>query len=84
MSGRDLKYIRLAGTEGWEPDGIVVFPCYLAHADVAQGRTVVSAGWVDLPRRRCYGESVSLGLAARPEEDGKLLRLAFGPAEEAA
>ena len=81
MSSRALKYIRLAGAESWEPDGIVVFPCYLAHADVANGRTVVSAGWVDLSARRCYGRSESLGLAARPGEDSRLLRVAFGPAE---
>jgi hypothetical protein len=57
--------------------GLVLFPEYLCHADVACGRQVHSAGFVDLDAMVCYGDSVSLGIKSSPHDTARR-RAMFG------
>jgi hypothetical protein len=67
----------------------VVFSDLLQHADVVRslaGKTssAISAGFCYIkvvdgePRYVCYGESISLGLKSRPEEDARILNKYLG------
>lgn len=69
-----MKYINL--TIG-SMSGLVLFPEYLSHADVAAGRPVRSAGFVDLITMVCYGESTSLRAKSDPHDTARL-RAMFG------
>lgn len=69
-----MKYI--AYTDNGMP-ALLIFPAHLCHADVAMGRQVTSAGFVDFDRRRCFGESISLGIKANEQHDTLLLRVMF-------
>ena len=59
----DIKYINTT-VDGMP--GLVLFPGYMNHREVAAGREVSGAGFVNLAERRCYGESVSLGIKSQP------------------
>jgi len=59
---------------------VIIFPCWLLHANMAGGKKVVSAGKVEFSaiasdkiKIYCYGESVGLNVKARPEEDAYLI-----------
>lgn len=56
--------------------GLLLFPEYLRHSDVAAGRPVQSAGFVDLDSLTCYGESVSLGVQSCPMDTARLRAMA--------
>ena len=47
---------------------IVIFSPSLTHADMAKrlGGEILSAGFVDMEKRECFGESVSLNLKSDP------------------
>lgn len=68
-----LKYVR---TEKGE---IIAFPEYKCHADYAHLKPI-SAGFIEMYhdefgrlRYRCFGESVSLRIASKEQEDTALL-----------
>ena len=73
-----MKYVRLYG------DTLMVFSLNFVHADMARrggdGRPVISAGFIrhTLDGPEAYGESESLGVSAKPEEDTPLIRQFFG------
>ena len=66
----------------------IVFPDTLAHVDMAQGREIVSAGFVDFYRVGdfvavgCYGESVSLKVASRKQKDEAVILKEFNLEED--
>lgn len=68
-----MKYITLADPR----PSILMFPGWLTHAEVAAGRQVLGAGFIDTHRIICHGGSVSLGVDARPE-DTEILRALWG------
>jgi hypothetical protein len=65
-------------------ESIFIFPPTLQHKDVFNAHFrdhgVVSAGFVVIRNNElfCFGESLSLEVKARPEEDGLLANQAFG------
>lgn len=71
---RDMKYVVHEGALATE---IYLFPNFVTHNNFVfnmnfASEDVVSAGFVS-PDLKCYGESVSLKLKSRSEEDTKLL-----------
>lgn len=69
-----VKYIRT------KDDQIIVFGEYYQHSEFARFEPI-SAGFIAIgadgrhePTCSCYGESVSLKLQSKPEEDTKLAR----------
>lgn len=72
MTAKPSKYVRF---DNGYADIILAFPHFVEHESVSGPGTVVSAGFIEFDaegrRYRCFGESVSLGLAAR-EEDSTL------------
>lgn len=79
-----MKYIIYREADGGEFPLFCLAP--VSHRDLAglataarPGRTVVSAGFVEITEvaagslARCFGASESLGLAARPEADSRLI-----------
>lgn len=70
----DLKYIRTVDDNGM--DYLLLFPGYILHSQAARGRTVLSAGFIDMGALRCHGESLSLKLKSDPR-DTLLLRVMF-------
>ena len=79
---RQIKYIM---QEGGTP---ILFPEWLTHSDVARslGRDVVSAGFCHVggrdeygnPLFKCFGESVSLKVQSRGQQDSDILNRSFG------
>ena len=66
-------------------DTLYIMPEYIEHRRMAQGvcdceNHPVSAGFITLRDGEfyCHGESISLGLKSRPDEDGVLANLMFG------
>lgn len=57
----------------------VIFPDLLAHADMAYGMKVISAGFCQIGVAKnnlvvcCFGHSTSCKVKARPEEDEALI-----------
>lgn len=70
-----MKYIT-AKIDGLESP--FLFPDFLSHSQVARmvSGEIISAGFATHDFR-AYGESVSLNVKSRPEEDTKLIRRAF-------
>ena len=69
----NMKYIN------FENIGIVIFPELIQHSDMAQivGHKAISAGFfnvADADDAHCFGKSVSLGIASRPEDTKELQR----------
>lgn len=64
----------------------LVFSDLLNHSEVANGigGKVVSAGFCHIEDGRycCYGESVSLNVESRPEEDARILNKYLGVVQE--
>ena len=52
-------------------DDMLIFSDMQKHEDIARGLTVVSAGFLSIYNNKisCYGESISLELKARPEDE---------------
>lgn len=77
-----MKYIILERESLVYNDVPVLFPEAGDHSYVANGRPVVSAGYVqiDFENRTChaYGRSVSLKTEARPEDSQMLKYALFG------
>ena len=74
-----MKYIILDAPGG---EAAVLFPHSFMHrwmADQMRPMPVVAAGFVRLDgdRPRCYGESVGLKIAARPERDAAIVAAAL-------
>ena len=75
------KYIIVDNTDGIIP---VVFTEIATHKDVARGfmpGTILGAGFCyisHLGQYVCYGESVSLNIKSRDEEDSKILNKFLG------
>lgn len=72
------KYITFVGDFGTE--GIIIFPEHVGHNDVATGLNVVGAGFCNVDYNdpgssNCYGNSVSLGVESRGQEDDLLLQM---------
>ena len=71
----DAKYVVVMenGTES-----VIIFPCWMYHKNIADGRRVISAGnvWFDNCKDAvgCYGKSTSLNICSRPEEDAQLIK----------
>jgi hypothetical protein len=67
-------------------EAIIIFPEMLVHKDVARnnahaGCKIISAGFVtfvDAGHFICHGESESLGIKSRPEQDSELVNFMFG------
>jgi len=56
-------------------EDMIIFSDLTQHADVARGLEVVSAGFIQIfDGVCCYGDSISLGVKSRPEEDEKIAR----------
>lgn len=57
------------------------FTIELKHSDFAShfemGDALISAGFINPLTKQCYGESMSLNLASRPDEDTKLVEELF-------
>lgn len=72
------KYIVVEGEFGME--SIFIFPYHVAHADAATGRDVISAGFLSIQggKVNCFGESISLDMKSRGEEDTFLASRALG------
>ena len=75
-----LKYVVFDNNE------FVIFPPSMVHADVTQNRNVVGAGFCNFARKadsdeancHCWGESISLGVESREEDEDIINRaLAF-------
>lgn len=67
-------------------DDIVIFSDMQQHAEIARGLpgTPISAGFISIGvnqdyeiQVKCYGNSISLKLESRPEEDERLARRAL-------
>ncbi len=59
-----------------------MFPVTIQHKELRlMGKTIVGAGFVDFQKENeffvCYGESESLGIKSRGEEDGDVLDEGF-------
>jgi hypothetical protein len=74
-----MKYIVAKDEQSeFEFEYIILFPDILQHVIIANGLAiadmdVVSAGFVDDDCTHCFGQSVSLNLCARVDEDTELL-----------
>ncbi len=75
-----IKYLRLQPIPGSAVNGLLLFPGYLSHADVAAGRPVLSAGFIDPSDWHCFGESDSLGIGTDPGDTARLRSLFPYPA----
>jgi len=59
-------------------DTMIIFPGYIQHATMAKiGCVIISAGFVNMKTKACYGESVSLKVKSDPELDNILLEEFF-------
>jgi len=57
-------------------EAIFVFSPHVEHSKFAKHMGVVlSAGFVNMETKTCYGESISLRIKSRPEIDNILLRI---------
>ncbi len=74
-----MKYI-VADRFGMETP--FLFPSHLQHNEVAKalGIEVISAGIVTFTSKglKCRGESITLGVYSRPEEDSELINRELG------
>jgi hypothetical protein len=76
-----IKYIIV--NAGFGTEAPILFSELLKHSEVAGNRQVISAGFVQINAEEkdgeqvlvatCYGESTSLGIKSREEEDSKLV-----------
>lgn len=80
----NAKYI-VIGHDAPIGETLYIFPEYMNHTGVADLvrsgiYPVISAGFITLRDGEfyCHGESISLGLKSRPDEDGVLANLMFG------
>ena len=64
-----IKYVRLK-----KGDAIVLFPDSIMHNEIAKPEQVESAGFVNLTRWSCYGESTSLKVKSMKKIDTLYLR----------
>lgn len=59
---------------------MIIFPNFLTHAYMARkigdNNPIVSAGFIN-SNLKCYGDSTSLGLKSREEEDTQLATIMF-------
>jgi hypothetical protein len=64
----------------------IVFSDYINHSEMAQviGGKVIGAGFCFIEDNRyvCYGESTSLKVKSRPEEDAQILNKYLGTVHE--
>lgn len=68
------KYVVIKGTIC---PALIIFPEYVLHSifnKMGMGK-IISAGYVNLKTKCCYGESVSLNLKSNPKEDNMLLQI---------
>ena len=59
-----------------EDNEIKIFSDTITHKTMAiSGKKIVGAGFIMVVGNRvsCFGESISLGVASRPEKDGKII-----------
>jgi hypothetical protein len=76
----DPKYIVI---DGYLIDEMYIFPSVVSHQNFVfrnlwSEEDVISAGFVNMESRRCYGVSTSLNKKSRPDEDSDILvRLFF-------
>jgi hypothetical protein len=76
-----IKYIIV--NAGFGTEAPILFSELLKHNEVAGNRQVISAGFVQIHAEEkdgeqvfvatCYGESTSLDIQSRPEEDSKIV-----------
>ena len=79
MYGDNAKYIVIK-QNGY--DEVIIFPATIEHRKMQRlnGRAI-SAGFINC-NLQCFGESLSLLLKSRPEEDTRLVMNMFGTDEE--
>ncbi|MCK9460627.1 MAG: hypothetical protein M0R80_13395 [Proteobacteria bacterium] len=63
-------------------NGFRIFGTAENHKDVADGRKVLAAGMIDLDEPICYGNSESLGVKSRREEDTKEIKFSGDPSAQ--
>ncbi len=69
----DKKYVVTRWSGGNET--MFIFPGWVKHSKFAKFfGPVLSAGFVDMEIKTCYGESVSLKIKSNPKIDNVLLR----------
>lgn len=61
-------------------DAIVIFPEYVMHSDVGIKGTILGAGFIEIVdgKWNCHGNSISLSVASRPDEDSKIANKFIG------
>ena len=68
-----IKYVVLQGESS--PNSMILFPAWIEHCVMTKlEQKIISAGFVDIETKTCYGQSISLKLYAQ-EEDNILLKL---------
>lgn len=79
-----LKYVVMCGEFGSEE--MVIFSETMKHSHICRKAQVISAGFIQVRNKsgdidpEAYGESVSLRVGSRPEEDTKLAKELFNVA----
>ena len=61
---------------------IFIFPGWVDHKEFCdlnanEGEKILSAGFVDLNTKSCYGKSSSLGISANPKQDDIFLSIMY-------
>ena len=70
------KYVVLKEA-GHKPPTLIIFPSWLLHKEFQFMGEIISAGFINMKAKCCYGESISLNIKSDPEKDNCLLRLLF-------
>ncbi len=60
------------------PPALLIFPEWIRHNELRSIGKIISAGFVNMKTKCCYGDSISLDLKSHPETDNDLLKLLLG------
>lgn len=76
LSSMELKYVV---TRYNQNETMFIFPNWVEHHKFAKHMGIpISAGFINMNTRTCYGKSVTLRLDSRGEEDTAILRRLLG------
>ncbi len=58
---------------------MIIFPASINHSTIARkiGYKPISAGFLNMKKEKCFGESISLNIKSNPEIDTKLFKIQF-------